>query len=70
MSTGCSFETWIYNLFIREGYFQLYEPKNMATYPYVWDILVYTCTRKIKTMARKGLTHSYIELNKENTLKK
>jgi hypothetical protein len=29
-STGCSFATYMYNLLIREGYSQLYGPKQMA----------------------------------------
>ena len=35
----CSCETQIFNLFIREGYIQLYVPKHMAKLWYVWDIL-------------------------------
>ena len=38
--TGCSFETYIYNLFIRDGYFELYGQKHMAIFLYIWDISV------------------------------
>ena len=63
--TGCLFETLIYDLFITDGYFKVYEQKHMAKFSYGWDILINSghtkdgCIFRGASLSRSGhVTHS------------
>ena len=52
------------NLFIREGYFQLYEPKHMAKFPYALDILVISDTIQIQQIPLETKNYFLLRVSK------